>query len=128
MYYILRTYGKNDPYSVKENPIYTQKESYSYCSDKNSHFIFKKSNFNAEKLLNDHKVDTIHYFLYHIPSKKFVEYGEIKDIEHDSSTGKYSAIYTNRHNIDVRYVPFSSPNCSIIPIPKKRLDEIFGND
>ena len=111
-YYILRTYGTSDSYFPEENRDYS----------------FKKSNFNAERFLSDAKTEDIYYFLYHIPSNSFVEYGQIQDIKVDSSTKEYHAIYSNRHNIDIRYTPYSSPNCGIIPISKKRIDEIIKNN
>ena len=102
-YYILRTN------SVEENLKNT------------NGYNFKINNLNAERLISDAKDGDIFYLLYNISEKRFIEKGVISSV-------KFKALFSNRESLDISYLPFSSPNCGIIPSSKKRINELLSTN
>ena len=106
-YYILRTN------SVEENLKNT------------NGYNFKINNLNAERLISDAKDGDIFYLLYNISEKRFIEKGVISSVKSNLPSNKFKALFSNRESLDISYLPFSSPNCGIIPSSKKRINELL---
>ena len=106
-YYILRTN------SVEENLKNT------------NGYNFKINNLNAERLISDAKDGDIFYLLYNISEKRFIEKGVISSVKSNLTSNKFKALFSNRESLDISYLPFSSPNCGIIPSSKKRINELL---
>ena len=109
-YYILRTN------SVEENLKNT------------NGYNFKINNLNAERLISDAKDGDIFYLLYNISEKRFIEKGEISSVKSNLPSNKFKALFSNRESLDISYLPFSSPNCGIIPSSKKRINELLSTN
>lgn len=109
-YYILRTNAKSENANNKLLNGYN----------------FKINNLNAERLINDAKDEEIFYLLYNISEKKFVEQGLIESVESNKPTNKYEALFKNRKPLNIDYLPYSTPNCGIIPTSKKKIEEILN--
>ena len=109
-YYILRTNAKSETNTHKLLNGYN----------------FKINNLNAERLISDAKDEDIFYLLYNISERKFVEQGLIKSIESNKPSTKYEALFAERKPLNIRYLPYSTPNCGIIPTSKKKVEEILN--
>lgn len=109
-YYILRTNSKAE--ASKQKLI--------------NGYNFKINNLNAERLISDAKDEDIFYLLYNISEKKFIEQGIIKSVASDKPSAKYEALFSNRRNLNIDYIPYSTPNCGIIPTSKKKIEEILN--
>ena len=109
-YYILRTNAKSD-----------------YTANKLINgYNFKINNLNAERLISDAKDEEIFYLLYNISEKKFIEQGLIKSVESNNPSNKYEALFAERKPLNINYLPYSTPNCGIIPTSKKKVEEILN--
>ncbi|WP_294387451.1 hypothetical protein [uncultured Clostridium sp.] len=109
-YYILRTNAKSD-----------------YTANKLINgYNFKINNLNAERLISDAKDEEIFYLLYNISEKKFIEQGLIKSVESNKPSNKYEALFAERKPLNINYLPYSTPNCGIIPTSKKKVEEILN--
>ena len=109
-YYILRTNAKSD-----------------YTANKLINgYNFKINNLNAERLISDAKDEEIFYLLYNISEKKFIEQGLIKSVESNKHSNKYEALFAERKPLNINYLPYSTPNCGIIPTSKKKVEEILN--
>ena len=109
-YYILRTNAKSD-----------------YTANKLINgYNFKINNLNAERLISDAKDEEIFYLLYNISEKKFVEQGVIKSVESNKPSNKYEALFAERKPLNINYLPYSTPNCGIIPTSKSKVEEILN--
>ena len=109
-YYILRTNLKTEENSNKLLKGYN----------------FKINNLNAERLISDAKDEEIFYLLYNISEKRFVEQGLIRSVESNRPSTKYEALFAERKPLNIRYLPYSTPNCGIIPTSKKKVEEILN--
>lgn len=109
-YYILRTNLKTEENSNKLLKGYN----------------FKINNLNAERLISDAKDEDIFYLLYNIAEKKFIEQGLIKTIKSNNPSYKYEALFEDRVSLDIRYLPYSTPNCGIIPTSKNKIEELLN--
>lgn len=109
-YYILRTNAKS------ENSTHKLLNGYN----------FKINNLNAERLISDARDEEIFYLLYNISEKKFVEQGLIRTVESNRPSAKYEALFSERKPLNIRYLPYSTPNCGIIPTSKKKVEEILN--
>ncbi|WP_294134522.1 hypothetical protein [uncultured Clostridium sp.] len=89
-------------------------------------YNFKINNLNAERLISDAKDDEIFYLLYNISEKKFVEQGVIKSVESNKPSNKYEALFAERKPLNINYLPYSTPNCGIIPTSKSKVEEILN--
>ena len=109
-YYILRTNAKTEgaPHKLLNG------------------YNFRINNLNAERLISDAKDEDIFYLLYNISEKKFIEQGLIKSIESNKPTSKYEALFQARKPLDIKYLPYSTPNCGIIPTSKQRVEELLN--
>ena len=109
-YYILRTNAMSD-----------------YTANKLINgYNFKINNLNAERLISDAKDEEIFYLLYNISEKKFIEQGLIKSVESNKPSNKYEALFAERKPLNINYLPYSTPNCGIIPTSKKKVEEILN--
>lgn len=109
-YYILRTNSKAESSAQKLINGYN----------------FKINNLNAERLISDAKDEDIFYLLYNISEKKFIEQGVIRSVESNKPSAKYEALFSNRKNLNIDYLPYSTPNCGIIPTSRQRIEEILS--
>ena len=73
-----------------------------------------------------HIVDLSFYLLYNISEKRFVEQGLIRSVESNRPSTKYEALFAERKPLNIRYLPYSTPNCGIIPTSKKKVEEILN--
>ena len=89
-------------------------------------YNFKINNLNAERLISDAKDEEIFYLLYNISEKKFIEQGLIKSVESNKPSNKYEALFAERKPLNINYLPYSTPNCGIIPTSKKKVEEILN--
>ena len=64
------------------------------------------------------------YSIYYITisEKKFVEQGLIRTVESNRPSAKYEALFAERKPLNIRYLPYSTPNCGIIPTSKKKVE------
>ena len=51
---------------------------------------------------------------------------EFKSIESNKPTNKYEALFQARKPLDIKYLPYSTPNCCIIPTSKQRVEELLN--
>mgnify|MGYP004613130431 FL=1 len=89
-------------------------------------YNFKINNLNAERLISDAKDEEIFYLLYNISEKKFIGQGLIKSVESNKPSNKYEALFAERKPLNINYLPYSTPNCGIIPTSKKKVEEILN--
>ena len=49
-----------------------------------------------------------------------------RSVESNRPSTKYEALFAERKPLNIRYLPYSTPNCGIIPTSKKKVEEILN--
>lgn len=57
---------------------------------------------------------------------EMVEQGVIKSVESNKPSNKYEALFAERKPLNINYLPYSTPNCGIIPTSKSKVEEILN--